>query len=77
MTIILTDLHQETDDTYPTLGAAMTAVLARYPEAVFSAVQWTEPTIWVWPSRAASQDGGPAQAVAWIHREEDWLGPCP
>jgi len=44
----------------------MTLLLARYPEAVFSDVEWTEDTIWVWPTNAASQQADPAEAVAWL-----------
>lgn len=69
MPLRLTDLLQPADEVFPTLEAAMAAVLARYPQAVFSDVEWSESTIWVWASNAASQSADPAAAVAWIRQE--------
>ena len=66
MRIHITDLRQSADEIAGSLEAAMALLVARYPEAVFSDVEWTEPTIWVWPSNAASQDADPARAVAWL-----------
>ena len=37
-------------------------------EAVFSDIEWTEPTIYVWPSNTASMHADPAQAIAWLRR---------
>lgn len=69
MSIHITDLLQPTDETAATLHDAMTVLLARYPEAVFSDVEWTEPVIWVWPTNAASQHANPAEAIACLTRE--------
>lgn len=66
MPIQITDLFQPADEYAATLQEAMTVLVARYPEAVFSDIEWTEPTIWVWPSNAASQNADPAQAIAWL-----------
>jgi hypothetical protein len=64
--IRITDLFQPQDECAATLHEAMTLLLTRYPEAVFSDTEWTEPTIWVWRTNAASQHADPAQAVAWL-----------
>ena len=70
MPIDITDLLQPGDETAATLQAAMTLLVGRYPEAVFSDITFeAEPTIWVWPSNAASQNADPAQAVAWLREE--------
>jgi len=67
MPIRITDLSQPAEEEAATLHDAMTLLLARYPEAVFSDIEWThESTIWVWPSNAASQHADPAEAVAWL-----------
>lgn len=66
MPIRITDLFQPADELAPTLEDAMAVLVARYPEAVFSDIEWTEPTIWVWPSNAASQNADPANATAWL-----------
>jgi hypothetical protein len=68
MPILITDLLQPADETAATLEAAMALLVARYPEAVFSDVEWTEPTIYVWPSNTASMHADPAQAVAWLRQ---------
>jgi hypothetical protein len=68
MPIRITDRFQPADEEAATLQDAMTILVARYPEAVFSDVEWTEPTIWVWPSNAASQDADPARAIAWLRQ---------
>jgi hypothetical protein len=69
MPIRVTDLALAQDDAFPTLDAAMAALVARYPEAVFSDIDFDhEPTIWVWPSNAASQRADPAEAVAWVRQ---------
>ena len=48
----------------------MTVLVGRYPEAVFSDIDFdAEPTIWVWPSNAASQQADPAHAIAWLREE--------
>lgn len=67
----VTDLFRPEDETFSTLDEAMEALLERYPEAVFSDLEWPlgEP-IWVWPTNAASQRADPAQASAWIHAPE-------
>ncbi|HEY5868432.1 MAG TPA: hypothetical protein VI542_23210 [Candidatus Tectomicrobia bacterium] len=66
----VTETHAPHDATYPTLEAAMAALVARYPEAVFSDIDFDhEPTIWVWPSNAASQHADEREAVAWIRQE--------
>ena len=75
MTIRISDTgrHPVLED-FPTLQEAMTALVARYPEAVFSDIDFEhEPTIWVWPSNAASQQADERDAVAWIREidEED------
>ena len=60
--------------TYPTLQDAMTALVARYTQAVFSDIDFDhEPTIWVWPTNDASKHADARQAVASICRE---AGPC-
>jgi hypothetical protein len=57
---------------YPTLHAAMVAVLAHYPEAVFSDGDFDhDPRIWVWPSNTASMHAAPAEAVAWLEEAPD------
>jgi hypothetical protein len=66
--IRITDLGQPAEEEAATLQDAMTLLVARYPEAVFSDIEWTEPTIWVWPSNAASQDADPARAIAWLRQ---------
>jgi hypothetical protein len=66
MAIHITDLFQPADECAATLEEAMALLVARYPEAVFSDTEWTEPTIWVWRSNAASQDADPARAIAWL-----------
>jgi hypothetical protein len=68
MSIRITDLCQPDDEYAATLQDAMTLLVARYPEAVFSDIEWTEPTIWVWASNAASQRADPAQAIAWLRQ---------
>jgi hypothetical protein len=70
MTIRITDLFQPTDEYAATLHDAMVRLLDRYPEAVFSDIEWTEPTIWVWPSNAASQSADPAKAIAWLQHTQ-------
>jgi hypothetical protein len=69
MAIRIIDLCQSHVVHAATLHEAMALLLARYPEAIFSDVEWTEPTIWVWPSNAASQNADPAQAIAWLRQE--------
>ena len=76
MPIIITDLLQPADEVAPTLEAAMALLVARYPEAVFSDVEWTELTIFVWPSNAASQEADPARAVAWLQQDDAPARPC-
>jgi len=71
MPIRITDLFQPTDEYAPSLHDAMVLLLDRYPDAVFSDIEWTEPTIWVWPSNAASQTADPAQAIAWLQHTPD------
>lgn len=67
MSIRITDLLRPTDETAPTLEDAMQVLVARYPEAVFSDIDFDhEATIWVWPSNAASQEADTARAVAWM-----------
>lgn len=67
--IRVTDLAMPQDAVYPTLQDAMTALLARYPEAVFSDIDFDhEPTIWVWPSNDASKHADERQAVAWMRQ---------
>lgn len=70
--IRVTDIFRDADETFPTLDEAMAALVARYPEAVFSDHEWPrrEP-IWVWPTNAASQHADPAQASAWIHAPKE------
>jgi len=68
MPIRITDLHQATVENAPTLQDAMTLLVARYPEAVFSDIEWHEPTIWVWRTNDASKHADPAQAVAWLRQ---------
>jgi hypothetical protein len=69
MTIPITDLLQPHDESVPTLHDAMVVLVARYPEDVFSDIAFdAEPTIWVWPSNAASQNADPAQAMAWLRQ---------
>jgi hypothetical protein len=68
MPIRITDLCQPAEEEAATLQDAMTLLVARYPEAVFSDLEWTEPTIWVWPSNAASQHADPARAIAWLRQ---------
>ena len=69
--IRVTDLFRDADERFATLDEAMTALLERYPEAVFSDHEWPlgEP-IWVWPTNTASMHADPAQASAWIHAPE-------
>ena len=56
--------------TFPTIQAAMTVLVARYPEAVFSDIDFEhEATIWVWPTNDASKHADERQAVASICRE--------
>jgi hypothetical protein len=63
----VTDHATRTTEAYPTLHAAMVALLTRYPEAVFSDGDFDhEPTIWVWPSNTASMHAAPDDAVARI-----------
>ena len=70
MPIHITDLLQPADEHAPTLQDAMTVLVGRYPEAVFSDIDFDdEPTIWVWPSNAASQHADPATVVAWLREE--------
>ena len=38
--IRVTDLFRDADETFATLDEAMTALLERYPEAVFSDHEW-------------------------------------
>jgi hypothetical protein len=66
MPIRITDLGHPTEEVVATLQEAMTILVARYPEAVFSDIEWSEPTIWVWATNAASQDADPDRAVAWL-----------
>ena len=67
MPILITDLFQPTDETAATLQDAMTLLVARYPEAVFSDIDFdAEPTIWVWKTNTASMHADPAQAIAWL-----------
>ena len=48
----------------------MTALVARYPEAVFSDIDFEhEATIWVWPTNDASKHADERQAVASMRRE--------
>jgi creatinine amidohydrolase/Fe(II)-dependent formamide hydrolase-like protein len=70
--IRVTDIFRDADEIFPTLHDAMTALLERYPEAVFSDHEWPrrEP-IWVWPTNTASMHADPAQASAWIHAPEE------
>lgn len=71
MPIRVTDLALAQDDAFPTLADAMVALVARYPEAVFSDIDFDhEPTIWVWPTNAASQQADPAEAVAWVRQAD-------
>jgi hypothetical protein len=70
MPIRITDLFQPNDEYAATLQEAMTLLVDRYPEAVFSDIAWTEPTIWVWPSNAASQSADSAKAIAWLQQAE-------
>ena len=61
--------------TYPTLAFAMTVLVARYPEAVFSDIDFDhEPTIWVWPTNDASTHADEREAVANI-RQADTASP--
>jgi hypothetical protein len=61
------DLACATPEDFASLQDAMTALLARYPEAVFSDVDFAaDAVIWVWPSNTASMHAAPADAVAWI-----------
>ena len=77
MPITITDLLQPADEHAATLQDAMTVLVTRYPEAVFSDIDFdAEPTIWVWPSNAASQHADPAHAVAWL-REAAVPPPAP
>lgn len=70
--IRVTDLFRDVDEMFETLHDAMTALLERYPDAVFSDIEWPQrEPIWVWPSNAASQRADPAQASAWIHAPEE------
>ena len=70
MPIHIADRLQPGDETAATLQAAMTLLVGRYPEAVFSDIAFdAEPTIWVWPSNAASQHADPARAIAWLREE--------
>lgn len=63
--IRVTDLDSRQDDCYPTLQDAMTALAARYPDAVFSDIDFDhEPTIWVWPTNDASKHADERDAVA-------------
>jgi hypothetical protein len=66
--IRITDLFQPADEVVATLEEAMTLLLTRYPDAVFSDIEWTEPTIWVWRTNALSQRADPAQAIAWLRQ---------
>jgi hypothetical protein len=68
MSILITDLLQPADEIAATLQDAMTVLVARYPEAVFSDVEWTEPTIWVWRTNTASMRADPAQAIAFLRQ---------
>jgi hypothetical protein len=68
MAIRIIDLLQPAAETAETLQDAMTVLVARYPEAVFSDIEWTEPTIWVWRTNAASQHADPAEAIAWLRQ---------
>lgn len=47
MAILIIDLLQPHDEYAPRLHDAMVLLLERYPEAVFSDIEWTESTIWV------------------------------
>jgi hypothetical protein len=59
------DLDSRQDECYATLADAMDALVARYPEAVFSDIDFEhEPTIWVWPSNDASKYADEREAVA-------------
>jgi hypothetical protein len=65
-TVHVTD-HDYGEATHPTLQDAMTVLVARYPEAVFSDIDFDhEPTIWVWPTNDASKHADEREAVAWI-----------
>jgi hypothetical protein len=66
MAILITDLLQPHDEYAPTLHDAMVLLLERYPEAVFSDIEWTESIIWGWRTNAASQHADPVQAIAWL-----------
>jgi hypothetical protein len=69
-TITVYDLARPRPEPYPTLNDAMVALLARYPEAVFSDVAFDDdPVIWVWPTNTASMHARPADAVAWLREE--------
>jgi hypothetical protein len=70
MPITVYDLAHASHEHYPTLHDAMCALLARYPEAVFSDVDFDDaPVIWVWPSNTASMHAEPAEAVAWLRAD--------
>jgi hypothetical protein len=70
MPYIVYDLARAAPEPYPTLHDAMQALLARYPEAVFSDVDFDQdPVLWVWPSNTASMHARPRDAVAWIQQD--------
>ena len=68
MAFMITDLLQPEDETAATAQDAIAIILARYPGAVFSDIDYAEGVIWVWPSTAASQHADPRRAVAWIQQ---------
>ena len=76
MPIRITERSQPAYEVATTLQEAMTRLVARYPEAVFSDIEWSEPTIWVWPSNAASQNADPEEAIAWLREAEGALMPA-
>ena len=72
MAITLTDLLQPKDEVFATLQDAMTALVGRYTQAVFSDIDFEhDTTIWVWVLNAASQSADPATAVAWLRQTPD------
>jgi hypothetical protein len=67
MSILITDLLQPADECAATLQDAMALLMARYPEAVFSATDFDqEPRIWMWETNTASMQADTAQAIAWL-----------
>jgi hypothetical protein len=78
MPIFVYDIAQPRPEPYPTLHAAMVVLLARYPAAVFSDVDFDhDPVIWVWPSNTASMHARPEGAVAWLRQEPPLDDPRP